>query len=128
MVIQLYRQCQVFSHDQRFICDDEGISEGDIPAFDMYECTRGHVANMSWRDLRIITALTQDALPVRMKSIHYLNSPPFIGKVMRLLKWLLQSEITQLMRSHLSADDTFYECLPKDMLPLEYAGKAGKFV
>uniref|UniRef100_A0A1B0AC41 CRAL-TRIO domain-containing protein n=1 Tax=Glossina pallidipes TaxID=7398 RepID=A0A1B0AC41_GLOPL len=119
-------KCLVMMFDTRFICDGDRISEGEITVVDMNGFTLGHVAKISWRDLRTIATLTQDGLPAKIKSVHYLNSPPFMSKLMRLLKWFLKSEIIQSMHFHLSADDTFYEHVPKDMMPFEYGGKAGK--
>uniref|UniRef100_A0A1A9VUG1 CRAL-TRIO domain-containing protein n=1 Tax=Glossina austeni TaxID=7395 RepID=A0A1A9VUG1_GLOAU len=118
-------KCLIMMFDTRFICD-ERISEGEISVIDMNGCTLGHVAKISWRELRIIATLTQDGLPAKIKSVHYLNSPPFMGKLMRVLKWFLKSEIVQSMHFHLSPHETLYEHVPKDMLPFEYGGKAGK--
>lgn len=88
-------RCFVMMFDTRFICDGERISEGEISVIDMSGCTLGHVAKMTWRELRIIATAAQDGLPAKIKSVHYLNCPPFMGKVMRVLKWFLKSEIIQ---------------------------------
>ncbi|KAJ3652298.1 hypothetical protein Zmor_018276 [Zophobas morio] len=67
----------------------------------------------------------QEAFPVIIKEVHLINAPPFIEFVMNVIKPFF----SLAARTHANVDsfsETLYEFVPKNILPEEYGGNAGK--
>ena len=67
----------------------------------------------------------QEAYPVLIKEVHLVNAPPFIEFVMTIVKPFLSPALSEVIHVHTSIE-TLYEFVPKNILPEEYGGNAGK--
>ncbi|XP_017055125.1 alpha-tocopherol transfer protein [Drosophila ficusphila] len=113
--------------DCRFATEDEErLSEGEIPIFDMAGYTLRHLTKTALGALRVYMKFVQEAHPVRLKEIHVLNCPLFVDKVMAVVKPFIKSEVFKLIHFHLPDSETPYGHFPRSMLPEEYGGEAGK--
>lgn len=66
----------------------------------------------------------QEALPVRLRAFHFINTVPFMDKVMALMKPFMKKELMDAMHLHATMD-TFEKHVPISMMPNEYGGSAG---
>ncbi|KAJ6616101.1 Clavesin-1, partial [Pseudolycoriella hygida] len=112
--------------DIRLITPDEnGLTDGEIPIFDMAGFSLRHLTKVVLSSLRCYMKYTQEAHPVRLKQIHVINCAPFLDRVLALLKPFMKNEVFKLIHFHAPGSDTLYKFVPLEMLPNEYGGKAG---
>ncbi|XP_075155398.1 alpha-tocopherol transfer protein-like [Haematobia irritans] len=102
------------------------LSEGEVQIFDMRGYTMKHVARLSFRTLRTYLKFLQLAFPVRIKAMHMINCPSYLDKILKVVKPFINKEVFEMIHFHTTGIETLYEHVPKDMLPEEYGGKAGK--
>lgn len=113
--------------DCRFATEnEERLSDGEIPVFDMAGYTLRHLTKTALGALRVYMKFVQEAHPVRLKEIHVLNCPSYVDKVMAVVKPFIKGEVFKLIHFHLPNADTPYRHFPRSMLPEEYGGEAGK--
>lgn len=67
----------------------------------------------------------QEAAPFKVVQNHFINCPPTMEKFMALLRPFIKKEILESIKFHTNAESLF-EYLPKDLLPDELGGTAGK--
>jgi len=112
--------------DVRLITPDpNGLTDGEIPVFDMTGFSLRHLTKVVLSSLRCYMKYTQEAHPVRLKQIHVINCSPFLDRVLALLKPFIKSEVFKLIHFHAPGSETLYKFVPLEMLPNEYGGKAG---
>lgn len=112
--------------DVRLITPDQnGLTDGEIPIFDMTGFSLRHLTKVVLSSLRCYMKYTQEAHPVRLKQIHVINCSPFLDRVLALLKPFIKSEVFKLIHFHAPGSDTLYKFVPLELLPNEYGGKAG---
>ncbi|XP_023019769.2 alpha-tocopherol transfer protein [Leptinotarsa decemlineata] len=114
----------IFS-DTRMI-EEEDISDGEIPLFDMKNFSVKHLTKIVLPVLRKYMVYTQEAHPMNLKQIHLLNVPPFLDRMMMLLKPLMNSEVSKMLHFHSPNSETLFDYIPRDFLPEEYGGTKGK--
>ncbi|KAH8420545.1 hypothetical protein KR009_011283 [Drosophila setifemur] len=113
--------------DCRFATEDEEkMSDGEIPIFDMAGYTLRHLTRTSLGALRAYMKFAQEAHPVRLKEIHVLNCPSFLDKVLTVVKPFIKGEVFKLIHFHLPNAETPFQHFPRSMLTEEYGGEAGK--
>ncbi|KAF2886495.1 hypothetical protein ILUMI_19678, partial [Ignelater luminosus] len=98
---------------------------GLILIYDMDGMGLMHMTRLRVGYLKTYFQYLQEALPVKLKSIHILNSVYFIEKVMKLIRPLARQDILNLMHFHTSNMDMeiFYkQYIPRKCLPEEYGG------
>ncbi|XP_023013528.1 alpha-tocopherol transfer protein-like [Leptinotarsa decemlineata] len=61
------------------------------------------------------------AINLRLKNIHLVNLPPFLDKIMIMLKMILPSKFFEKVRSHTDFE-SLYDFIPKEYLPSNYGG------
>lgn len=105
----------------------EPLYEGQIYIIDPTGGTFGHLLKFSLSAVRKYFFFVQEALPVRIKGIHIINTFALVDKVLAMLKPFINSELLNMIRSH-SKMETVYEVIPKEMLPDEYGGNAGSLL
>ncbi|GLH12026.1 Alpha-tocopherol transfer protein-like protein [Gryllus bimaculatus] len=88
----------------------------------------GHIAKASVPLLKKMLTYVQEAAPIRMKIVHVININPVVEKVMLLIKPFLGEELQKMLKFHSGSMESFYEALPRDMLPHEFGGTSGSAV
>lgn len=76
----------------------------------------------------IILLYIQDAMPVRLKGLIYINIIPLIDKILAITRPLMKKELINMLELHPTID-TIIDKIPIEMLPNECGDKckAGTF-
>jgi len=101
-----------------------GTSQGLVVILDATGLTFSHVASMNITGLKKVLYYIQEAVPVRLKALHVLNTIPIVDTFFNMLKPFMKKELINLVHFH-SNMETVKKYLPIDALPNEYGGKAG---
>ncbi|XP_022120743.1 alpha-tocopherol transfer protein-like [Pieris rapae] len=102
-----------------------GPQPGHIFVFDMRGVKLGHITRVGLLPLRKFFQYIQEAMPVRMKSIHVFNTEPVIDKVMMLIRPFLDKKFFDMIKFHAKEEDfeNFYETIiPRSSLPPDHGG------
>lgn len=70
----------------------------------------------------------QEALPIRLKAIHFINTVPFMDKVIALMKPFMKKELINILEFHSTMDTFIDKRVPKSAMPDECGGTAGKLL
>ncbi|XP_046966650.1 clavesin-1-like [Vanessa cardui] len=107
------------------LTEEDDIPSGEIPIFDSANITLKFIGKINLSVLRKYMMYTQEAIPIRLKQVHVINTPAYIGKLFAICKPFLKAEVAKLIKFHEPNSDTLYQDVPQDLLPTEYGGKAG---
>ncbi|KAG7303323.1 hypothetical protein JYU34_011813, partial [Plutella xylostella] len=102
-----------------------GPQPGYIFLFDMTGVKFGHLTRVSLSTLRKFFAYIQEAMPVRMRAIHVLNTEPVLDKLLLLIRPFMDKKLFDLIKFHSKTEDLekFYETvIPRSALPPQYGG------
>lgn len=99
----------------------------NIMVFDLQGFSMAHFAKVTptLSIVRKAMLSIQDAFPMRLTQIHFVNVPHFIEKVLALFTPLLKEKLVKKFIIHTHPSDSLYEYIPQEILPDEYGGKAG---
>lgn len=128
----------------------DGIAEGHAIVIDMEGSTLSHLARVNIIAMKkfmyyiqvtifqfgesislqfkwnFLCVFFQEALPVRLRAFHFINTVPFMDKVLALMKPFMKKELMDVMHLHSTLDTFLDKHVPKSMMPDEYGGSAGK--
>ncbi|XP_055528170.1 alpha-tocopherol transfer protein-like [Wyeomyia smithii] len=121
----------VYLHATKFLVmcldlwmEEECFAPGHIIIIDMEGMHLGHMAKMKISVMKNYTYYTQEALPIRIKQLHFLNVVPFMDKLMFLMRPFLQQKILDAVNFHTTLESIF-KSIPLECLPCQYGGEAG---
>ncbi|KAL6428454.1 hypothetical protein ACFW04_008609 [Cataglyphis niger] len=110
------------------VCDvwflTEGTNNGYIYFADVSALSFGHIARISPLGLKKYLYYIQDAAPIRLMGIHFINAPPAMELLMNMMKPFMKKEMIDMIHFHSSLKNAS-EYVPIDSLPNEVGGKAG---
>lgn len=98
---------------------EEGTATGHVIAFDMTGVQLGHVARLGIMAIKNMLNYLQDAIPFRLKGLHFFNIVPFVDKIIFLMKPFMKKELWEVFHLH-STYETFYKFVNPEVLPVEY--------
>ncbi|XP_075979371.1 alpha-tocopherol transfer protein-like [Anticarsia gemmatalis] len=107
------------------LTEDDDIPSGEIPIFDAANVSLKFIPKVNLSALRKYMMYTQEAMPIRLKQVHVINVPSYIGKIYAICKPFLKTEVAKLIKFHEPNSNTLYSDISQDILPTEYGGKAG---
>ncbi|XP_044261175.1 alpha-tocopherol transfer protein-like [Tribolium madens] len=99
----------------------EGTSNGHIIVIDMKELVFGHITKLGPLEIKKFLYYLQEAMPLRLKGLHYFNTVPFMDKILALMKPFMKKELLNMLYLHNTVDD-LAKFVPKECLPQEYGG------
>lgn len=113
--------------DARLICvDPNELIDGEISIVDVSGFGFKHftkvLANLG--TMKAYFMYAQEAAPIKIIQSHFVNCPPIMGKMLAVMKPFMKKEVWDTLKIH-SSLDSLYECLPKELLPVDYGGCAG---
>lgn len=116
------------SLDARFVLiDDQELINGEILIHDMMGFSFKHfmkcISNMSIVSKYI--KYSQEAAPVKLIQIHFINCSPVVTKIVNFFKPFLNREVVESMTFH-SNIDTLFESIPRELLPNDLGGSVGE--
>ncbi|XP_014483536.1 PREDICTED: alpha-tocopherol transfer protein-like [Dinoponera quadriceps] len=95
-----------------------------IMVIDVTGYTTGHVGRTNLVTLKKMIYYCQDALPVRLKGVHIINSSPIFEMIFNMAKHFINEEMINLVYVHSSLENV-NKYIPIKILPNECGGKAG---
>ncbi|KAL0870640.1 hypothetical protein ABMA27_005598 [Loxostege sticticalis] len=107
------------------LTEEDDVPSGEIPIFDSANVSLKFISKINLSVLRKYMLYTQEAIPIRLKQVHVINAPAYIGKIHAICKPFIKTEVAKLIKFHEPNSDTLYSDIPQDLLPDEYGGKAG---
>ncbi|EDV32780.1 uncharacterized protein Dana_GF21967 [Drosophila ananassae] len=105
--------------------NESDIADGEIQIVDIEGYTLRHLAYVSIFVLRIHMKFLQEAYPSRLKTMHVINCPSYLDRLISMMSPFIREEVRKLIKYHTDGLESLYEEVPRDMLPNEYGGKAG---
>ncbi|XP_040157315.1 alpha-tocopherol transfer protein-like [Anopheles arabiensis] len=102
----------------------EGNAKGHIMLMDMHGMHVGHMTKMNMAAVKKHMFYVQDALPIRLKQLHFINVVPFMNWLMSLVRPLLHKEVEEMINMHVGLGK-LHEDIPIECLPNEVGGTAG---
>lgn len=99
----------------------EGTAEGFVMVFDMEEVAFGHLLRLTPGPLSKFLFYLQDAMPVRIKGLHFINTVSFMDKFLALMKPFMKKELLDMLHLH-STVDTLEPFVPRKIMFKDYGG------
>ena len=67
----------------------------------------------------------QDAFPLRLAQVHFINTPSFVGNVMKMFRPFLKEKLLNKFHFHTSGFESLHQHVPPEVLPSDYGGLLG---
>ncbi|XP_063929737.1 alpha-tocopherol transfer protein-like isoform X2 [Zophobas morio] len=101
----------------------KGTSTGIITVFDMKGLAFGHLTRFNLVAIKKHLFYIQEAAPIRIKGVHYINVVPFMDKIMAMVKPFMKKELVQLLNFHTDSMESLFKFVPKEIMPEDYGGE-----
>ncbi|XP_046141074.1 uncharacterized protein LOC114879609 [Osmia bicornis bicornis] len=101
-----------------------GSCEGYLFIGDSANVSLGHVGRISPMGMKKLVMYVQEAIPVRLKGIHFFNTPQVMDVILNMAKPFMKKELWNMIHLH-SSLKTLEEFVSVDILPNEVGGKGG---
>ncbi|XP_046417876.1 alpha-tocopherol transfer protein-like [Neodiprion fabricii] len=101
-----------------------GVSSGHIIVIDMEGAVFGHVARLSPMTMKKYFYYLQEALPVRLKAFHFVNTVPFMDLILNMIKPFMKKELLDMLFLHTNVE-SLSKKIPIDLLTNDLGGKIG---
>lgn len=92
----------------------QGTSKGLVVILDAAGLTFGHLAGLNLIGLKKILFYIQEAIPVRLKGLHILNTMPIVDTLVNLIKPFMKKELMNLVSqryyTHIKVSLLFKKC------------------
>ncbi|KAJ3618117.1 hypothetical protein MTP99_006148 [Tenebrio molitor] len=99
----------------------QGTSSGHVIVIDMAGVVLGHMARLGPLTIKKFLYYLQEAMPVRLKGLHFFNIVPFMDKIFALMRPFMKKELMSKFYMHNSVND-LVNFIPRDCLPSDYRG------
>ncbi|KAJ8949208.1 hypothetical protein NQ318_021701 [Aromia moschata] len=110
--------------DVRLAAEETGVA-GDVYILDASVATANHFAKITPSIIKKFFVCIQEAYPVKLKEVHVVNVSPLVDTIVNWVKPFLKEKIRNRIHLH-SELESLHKFIPKDILPEEYGGSAGK--
>ncbi|KAF5284125.1 hypothetical protein FQR65_LT00125 [Abscondita terminalis] len=100
-------------------------ARGLIILVDLENMSAGHLIRLRPQSVKLFFEYLQEALPVKLKFFHVLNSPSFLNQLISIILPLMHKEIFEKMRFHpknIDWEDFYEQYVPKEALSKDYGG------
>ncbi|XP_055856044.1 clavesin-2-like [Episyrphus balteatus] len=107
--------------------DDHVVISGYVQILDFTDITTAHFFQLNPSFMKRFSTFTEEALPLRLRSAHFINTPVGFETVFNSIKSLLPPKMQQRLKVHGRNMSELYETVPQKYLPKEYGGENGSF-
>lgn len=110
--------------DVRLAAEETGVA-GDVYILDASVASASHFSKVSPSLAKKFLVCVQEAYPVKLKEVHVVNVSPLVDTIVQFVKPFIKEKIRNRIHLH-SSFESLHQMIPKDILPEEYGGTAGK--
>ncbi|GJQ80642.1 hypothetical protein Trydic_g9227 [Trypoxylus dichotomus] len=110
--------------DIRLAAEETGVA-GDVYILDASIATPAHFAKFTPAMVKKFLLIVQEAYPVKLKEVHVVNISPLVYTIIEWVKPFIKEKIRNRIHVHQDVE-SLHKFVPKDVLPEEYGGTAGK--
>ncbi|KAF5284123.1 hypothetical protein FQR65_LT00123 [Abscondita terminalis] len=99
--------------------------QGLIVLIDLKNVSLGHLMQLRPGPLKVLIDYFQDALPVKLISIHGFNSPWFLNQILAIILPFMKQELFEKISFHpknIDWDNFYKQHVPKEMMCKDYGG------
>ncbi|KAJ3618113.1 hypothetical protein MTP99_006144 [Tenebrio molitor] len=101
----------------------KGTCNGVLALFDMKGLSFGHLTRFNLVAIKKHLFYVQEATPVRIKGLHYINVVPFADTLIGMAKPFMKKELVDMLNFHDESMETLYKYVPKEIMPKDYGGE-----
>lgn len=105
--------------------DDHAIINGVVFIMDLKDATAAHLFQMTPSMAKKFTVFSEEALPIRVKSQHFINTITGFEQMFNIFKPLMSKKMQGRLFVHGNKMDRLTEQIPLKYLPKEYGGENG---
>ncbi|RVE47533.1 hypothetical protein evm_007792 [Chilo suppressalis] len=109
LMVGEYRAHHDYTIAERFVIDLNNVSQMTI------------ITKVNPIVVKKAEIIATEAYGTKIKGIHLLNAPPFVDKLIFLLKQALKEKVASRIHVHYTLED-FHKLIPKEVLPKDYGG------
>uniref|UniRef100_A0A1B0GB51 CRAL-TRIO domain-containing protein n=1 Tax=Glossina morsitans morsitans TaxID=37546 RepID=A0A1B0GB51_GLOMM len=99
----------------------DGLQKGYLVVFDQAGATLRHLSRVNVMVLKKAFYYFQEALPIQLKGVHFINVVPFLDKFLAMCTPFMKKELFDIFHFHNKLED-FFQHVPLEMLPKDYGG------
>lgn len=127
-VVENIKMFFMFSDIRYITLDTIGLTEGEIGIMDFKGFSFRHFLKFvrNFSSIRLYLKYVQEAVPFRIHQNHFVNCSTALTKIINLIRPFVKREVFDVMHFHTSGFESLYEHVPREDLPFEYGGSAGK--
>ncbi|XP_077290372.1 alpha-tocopherol transfer protein-like [Arctopsyche grandis] len=122
----------IFADAMKYFCSvtdlmlqEYGTDLGHKIVIDMDGVVIGHLARLAIIPLKKILYYLQEAMPVRLSGMHFINAVSFMDKILALMRPFMKQELMEMIHIHTANEmKSFYEYVSKDIMLSEFGGRA----
>ncbi|XP_055917854.1 uncharacterized protein LOC129950080 [Eupeodes corollae] len=107
--------------------DDNVVVSGYVQILDFTDVTTAHFFQLNPSFMKRFSVFTEEALPLRMKSAHFINTPIGFETVFNSIKSLMPVKMQERLIVHGKNTEELYQTVPLKYLPKDYGGENGSF-
>ncbi|KAK5637981.1 hypothetical protein RI129_012276 [Pyrocoelia pectoralis] len=111
--------------DIRLAAEEVGVA-GDVYILDASVVTPAHFSKVTPGVVKKFLVCVEEAYPVKLKEVHVVNAHPLVDTIFNWVKPLLKEKIRNRVYIHSDGYESLHKFIPKEVLPEEYGGTAGK--
>ncbi|XP_030023306.2 clavesin-1 isoform X2 [Manduca sexta] len=102
---------------------EEGTWPGLVLIIDMDQSVLAHLGRLELMVLKKVLYFVQECMLVKLKQICFINAPPFVDKLMMLIRPLINKTLMDIIKIHPVGTDTMYKTVPRAAFPKESGGE-----
>ncbi|KAK5638181.1 hypothetical protein RI129_012476 [Pyrocoelia pectoralis] len=101
---------------------ENGTPEGVVILCDLKGLSLAHIMKANLLSIKKACMYVQDALFIRLKSIHFINVGQYMDVLMNLVKPFMKNELINSIHFHSQTMKNMYKYIPIECLPKDYGG------
>lgn len=114
-----------FMSTDSWLLENDFLEEEDDVILDVKDISLKFLTKFNVSIAKKLTKYQQDAMPIRLRQVHIVNTPSAIDKIFALIKPFLKQEMTNMMHFHTPKSSTLLKYFDKEDLPEDYGGTRG---
>ncbi|XP_075167489.1 retinol-binding protein pinta-like [Haematobia irritans] len=103
--------------------DDTAIVGGIIFILDFSDVSVSHLFQVNPGVMRKVSKYTEEALPLRVKASHFIDTPSAFEPIFNWIKPLMPQKMQDRLYVHGSKREELFNIIPKKFLPKDYGGE-----